>query len=146
MNDQLAEFQMIPTMALTFIQMTSLLSRATNRVPQGPFRHTDNLRHRVEFCRKVVHSFWKRWSRDVLPYLVPRKKWNAESRNVRVGDFVIVAETNAVRGKWLMGKVVQVFPGKDGLERNVQVKVATGTYTRPITKICVIYPAESYTH
>ena len=43
-----------------------------------------------------------------------------------------------------MGKVVQVFPGEDGLVRNVQVKMAAGTYTRPITKICVIYPAEGY--
>ena len=75
-----------------------LLSRATNRVPQGTFRHTDNPRHRVEFCQKIVDSFWKRWSRDVLPHLVPRKKWNAENRNVRVGDFVIVADANAVRG------------------------------------------------
>ena len=40
-----------------------------------------------------------------------------------------------------MGNFVQVFPGEDGLVRNVQVKMATGTYTRPITKICVIYPA-----
>ena len=73
-----------------------LLGRATNRVPQGPFRHTNNPHHRVEFCQKIVDSFWKRWSHDVLLYLVPQKKWNAESRNVRVGDFVIVADPNAV--------------------------------------------------
>ena len=34
-----------------------LLGRATNRVPQGPFDHTDNPRHRVEFCQKIVNSF-----------------------------------------------------------------------------------------
>ena len=34
-----------------------LLGRATNRVPQGPFHHTDNPRHRVEFCQKIVDSF-----------------------------------------------------------------------------------------
>ena len=44
-----------------------------------------------------------------------------------------------------MGKVLQVFPGEDGLIQNLQVKMATGTYTRPITKISVIYPAEGYT-
>ena len=79
-----------------------LLGRVTNRVPQGPFRHTDNPRHRVEFCQEIVHSFWKRWSRDVHPHLVPRKKWNAESRNVRVGYFVIGADPNTVRRKWHM--------------------------------------------
>ena len=60
---------------------------------------------------------------------MPRKKWNAENRDVRVGDFVIVADPNAVRREWHMGKVAQVFPGKDGLVRNVQVKMATGTHT-----------------
>ena len=62
----------------------------------------------------MADSFWKRWSRDFLPHLVPRKKWNAENRNVRVGDFVIAADPNAVRGKWhRTGKVVQVFLGEN---------------------------------
>ena len=37
-----------------------LLGRATNTVPQGPFRHTENPRHRFEFCQKIVDSFWKK--------------------------------------------------------------------------------------
>ena len=121
-----------------------LLGRATSTVPQGPFRHTENPRHRFEFCQKIVDSFWKKWARDVLPHLVPRKKWNAARRNVAVNGFVILADSNAVRGKWSAGRIVQVFPGEDGLVRNVQVKTASGTYMRPITKICVIYPAEGF--
>jgi hypothetical protein len=39
-----------------------LLGRATNAVPQGPFRKTNNPRHRFEFCQKIIDSFWKRWS------------------------------------------------------------------------------------
>ena len=121
-----------------------LLGRSTSKIPQGPFHQTENPRHWFEFCQKIVESFWKRWSRDVLPLLVPRKKWNAETRNVKVNDFVIVADPNPVRGKWNVGRVLQVFPGEDGLVRNVQVKTASGAYTRSITKICVIYPAEGY--
>ena len=55
-----------------------------------------------------------------------------------------MADSNAVRGRWNTGKILQVFPGEDGLVRNVQVKTASGTYVRPITKICVIYPAEGF--
>ena len=76
---------------------------------------------------------------------MPRKKWNADTRNVKVNDFAIVADPNPVRGKWNAGRVLQVFPGEDGLVRNVQVNMASGTYTRSITKICVIYYAEGYT-
>ena len=117
---------------------------ATNKVPQGPFRHTENPRHRFEFCQKIVDAFWKRWYRDVLPQLMPRKKWNIQSRNVKVDDFVIVSDQNPVRGKWNAGRILQVFPGTDGLVRDVEVKTASGTYTRPITKICVIYPVEGF--
>lgn len=121
-----------------------LLGKASNRVPQGPFRHTENPRHRFEFCQRIVDSFWKVWARDVLPHLVPRKKWHAERRNVAVNDFVIVAGTNAVRGTWRVGRILQVFPGNVGLVRNVLVKTASGTYVRPFTKISVIYPAEGF--
>ena len=36
-----------------------ILGRATNRVPQGPFRHTENPRHRFEFGQNTVDAFWK---------------------------------------------------------------------------------------
>ena len=61
-----------------------LLGRASSTVPQGPFRHTKNPRHRVEFVQRIVDSFWTRWTRDVFPSLLPRKQWHAEKRNVRV--------------------------------------------------------------
>eukprot|EP00057_Strongylocentrotus_purpuratus_P004640 XP_003729152.1 PREDICTED: uncharacterized protein LOC100889568 [Strongylocentrotus purpuratus] len=121
-----------------------LLGRASRSVPQGPFRETENPRHRVEFVQRIVDSFWRRWSRDVLPLLVPSKKWNTERRNVRVGDVVMTAEANAVRGKWTIARVIQVYPGADGRVRNVQLKTAVGIYRRPVTKIAVIYPTEGY--
>ena len=121
-----------------------LLGRASPQVPQGPFRETRNPRKRVEFVQKIVDSFWRRWTRDVFPLLVPRKKWNTSRRNVQVDDFVMVAEPNTVRGKWIIGRVVEVYPGQDGRVRNVKVKTPTGNYSRPITKIAVIQPAEGF--
>ena len=34
-------------------------------------------------------------------------------RNVKVDDYVIVADPNGIRGKWTTGRIVQVFPGED---------------------------------
>lgn len=119
-----------------------LLGRATPEVPQGPFKDTRNPRRRVEFVQKIVDSFWKRWTRDVFPALVPRKKWHVEKRNVQVNDIVTVAEQNAVRGKWAVGRIIEVYPGPDGRVRNVKVRTATGEYSRPVTKIAVIHPVE----
>jgi hypothetical protein len=121
-----------------------LLGRSSSHIPQGPFRETRNPRHRVEFIQRIVDSFWKCWMRDVFPALVPRKKWNTDKRDVKVGDVVIVKDTNAVRGNWTVGKVIKVYPGQDGKIRNTMVKTSTSTYERPITKLVVIYPAEGY--
>ena len=88
-----------------------LLGTATPEVPQGLFNDTKNLRHRFEFVQRIVESFWRRWNRDVLPALVPRKKWQVEKRNVRVEDMVIVAVNNAIRGKWTVGRIIEVYLG-----------------------------------
>ena len=79
-----------------------------------------------------------------FPSLLPRKKWHAEKRNVRVDDFVIMQSPNAVRGKWNIGRIINVYPGRDGRVRNVKVKTRDGESQRPISKIAVIYPAEGY--
>ena len=121
-----------------------LLGRATPEVPQGPFNDSKNPRHRFEFVQRIVESFWRRWNRDVFPALVPRKKWQVEKRDVRIDDVVIVADSNAIRGKWTIGRIIEVYPGSDGRVRNVKVKTSTGEYSRPVTKIAVIHPAEGY--
>lgn len=121
-----------------------LLGRSSTNVPQGPFRETRNPRHRFEFIQRIVDGFWRSWMRDVFPLLVPRRKWNCERRNVRVDDVVLLSDQNAIRGKWTLGKVIQVYPGTDGKVRTVKVKTKDTEYNRPISKIVVIYPAEGY--
>ena len=76
-----------------------LLGRASSEIPQGPFKGTNNPRHRVEFVQKIIYSFWKRWSRDVFPSLVPSKKWRVEKRNVRPDDIVVVSDPRVLRRK-----------------------------------------------
>ena len=96
----------------------------------------------MEFVQKIVDSSWKRWSRDVFPSLVPRKQWQVERRNLQVNDVVLVADSYTVRRKWSIGRITEVFPGPDGRVRNVKVKTSAGEYSRPITKVAVIHPAE----
>lgn len=121
-----------------------LLGRASSRVPQGPFRPSKNPKERVEFVQRIVDAFWKSWIRDVFPLLVPRRKWNTDRRNVRVDDVVLIADPNLVRGQWKLGRITEVYPGKDNRVRNVQVKTANGLLSRPVTKIVVICPVEGF--
>lgn len=121
-----------------------LLGRASPEVPQRPFNDTKNPRHRFKLVERIVQSFWRRWKRDELPVLVPRKKLQLRKRNVRVDDMVIMADNNAIQGKWTVGRIIDVYPRSDGQVHNVKVKTSTGQYSRPVTKIAVIHPAEGY--
>ncbi|XP_071948918.1 uncharacterized protein [Antedon mediterranea] len=98
-----------------------LLGRSSSRVPQGPFRPSKNPRERLEYVQKIVNAFWKRWTRDVFPLLVPRRKWNVDRRNVKVNDVVILSDPNAIRGKWHLGRITEVYPGADGRIRNIKI-------------------------
>jgi hypothetical protein len=60
---------------------------------------------------------------------------------VKADDFVIVSDNNAVRGKWIIGRIIEVYPVK---VRNVKVRTPSGEYSRPITKIVVIQHEEGY--
>lgn len=98
-----------------------LLGRATSRIPSGPFERTDNPRHRYEFIQGIIDNFWRRWTRDFFPSLIIRQKWHTATRNLRVGDVVLIQDSNQIRGQWKLGKVSEVFPGDDGRVRKVHV-------------------------
>ena len=43
--------------------------------------------------------------------------WHRRSRNIEVGDVVILQEDGLVSGKWPLGRIMQVHAGKDGIVR-----------------------------
>lgn len=91
---------------------------------------------RWRHVQEIVRQFWKRWLREWLPSLSPRKKWGKEKRDLEVGDLVLVLSTDTPRGKWPLGRIVQVFPGPDGHVRTADVRVKGSILRRPIVKLC----------
>ena len=49
------------------------------------------------------------------------------------------------RGKWDLARVTDVFPGPDGVVRNVQVKTSKGEYKRSIQKCCPLIEKDGCT-
>ena len=89
--------------------------------------------HRVQ---QLSSQFWRRWRREFLPSLNARRKWLKPSQNYQIGDVVLVVEPNANRGQWPLGRIVEVYPGTDGLIRIVKVKVGKHYYLRPVHRLC----------
>ena len=86
----------------------------------------------------MANIFWKRWLKEYLPTLEQRAKWTKPRRCLATGDLVLIADDNIQRGKWPLGRVTEVFTGKDGNVRAAKVKTATTILTRPITKLCFL--------
>ena len=51
-----------------------LLGRSSSQIPQGPFSQRSGYKHRFDFIQQTVLAFWKRWTQEVFPGLVLRRK------------------------------------------------------------------------
>ncbi|XP_078355671.1 uncharacterized protein LOC144640376 [Oculina patagonica] len=97
--------------------------------------------HRVQ---QLLGQFWKRWRKEFLPSLNVRKKWFHPKHNLKEGDVVLIVEPNARRGEWPLGRVIEAYPGADGLVRVVKVKAKDKEYLRPVHRLCPLeYVADS---
>lgn len=94
---------------------------------------------RWKLLEQVTQHFWQRWHRDYLNELQQRYKWTESEENIKINDFVVLKEDNLPPTKWLMGRVISVFPGKDGLVRVAEVRTTTGVYKRPISKLILLH-------
>ena len=99
-------------------------------------------RKRYQQVQTVVNNWWRIWLLHFAPNLQKRSKWYKVRENASVGDIVVVIDPEISRSKWQMGIIENVFPGKDGLVRSVNVRTRTGTYDRPITKLCLLISRE----
>ena len=95
-----------------------------------------NPRNRWRLIQSLVKLFWKRWRDEFLATLNTRKKWREIRDNLKTGDVVLVVDQNAPRTKWDLGRVAEVFPGKDGQVRVVRVIVKGHNFIRPVTRLC----------
>ena len=115
-----------------------LLLRGGPELPSGQFDQSDIYGRRWRHVQFLSDQFWKRWVREYLPTLQLRQKWLQPKRNLRIGDVVLIAGENTPRKNWPMGRIIQTFPGADGLVRSAQVKTSWSILTRPVTKLCLL--------
>ncbi|XP_072940691.1 uncharacterized protein [Epargyreus clarus] len=101
----------------------------------------------AEYCvnaRPLTHvsaladQFWGRWVKEYLPTLIPRGQETRASRQLRVGDLVIVVDNTLPRNTWPRGIVERVHEGPDGIVRSADVRTRGGVFRRPVVKLAVL--------
>ena len=53
------------------------------------------------------------------PTLAAQNKWHKQSRNFKVGDTVLVTDSNQLRKQYRLARIQEVFPSADGQVRKV---------------------------
>jgi hypothetical protein len=117
-----------------------LIGKSSNLQPNGEFCENDLFgRKQWRITQTLAEHFWKRWVKEYLPTLLRREKWCQNTKPIAVGDVVLEVNNNYPRSTWPKGRVKNVFPGKDGLVRVVDIVLANGhVYRRPVAKLCVL--------
>lgn len=88
--------------------------------------------------QKLQQEFWDRFSQEYVTEQQTRNKWAKSYRSLEVGDLVFIRNETTPPCQWLMGRITQVFPGKDGKVRSCEVKTEKSTYVRPVTQLCLL--------
>ena len=109
--------------------------------PPGSFQPADMYcQRRWRTVQFLANVFWSRWRKEFLSSLQTRQKWTKPTRNIEVGDVVLIKDAKMQRNQWPLGRVTAVFPGEDGLVRTVQVKTSSSRepLMRSVAKIVVL--------
>ena len=98
-----------------------LLGSTSDDAPPMNYDDSDKLTARLAFVSEVYRTWWRKWYEQVLPTLVPCKKWKDKQKNLEVGDVVFMYYPSSLLDDYRLARVVEVFPDKQGLVRTVRV-------------------------
>ncbi|KAL9954271.1 hypothetical protein ACROYT_G041786 [Oculina patagonica] len=77
----------------------------------------------------------EKWRKEYVQSLQQRVKWNSSRRNFGKGDLVLIIDERVARNVWSLGRVIEIFPGADGLIRSAKVATSKSVLDRPIDKL-----------
>ncbi|XP_022162394.1 uncharacterized protein LOC111028156 [Myzus persicae] len=90
---------------------------------------------RWRLLRDIHQHFWSQWKSDFINTLQQRVKWTKDNGALRQNDLVLIKEPTSSL-QWRLGRIVQLHPGNDGINRVATVKTTSGTFKRPAIKLC----------
>ncbi|XP_048001463.1 uncharacterized protein LOC125238232 [Leguminivora glycinivorella] len=88
---------------------------------------------RIEFLKQ---HFWNRFSNEYVSSLQQRTKWQSSKGTLHVGTMVVIKDKTLPPLMWLLGRIIQVLPGRDGIARVADIKTKKGVIRRAFNTIC----------
>lgn len=85
-----------------------------------------NTLDRYQLMQRKVQEFRRRWSYEYLTTLQQRTKWKSPAENLKPGQIVTIKDDDLPPTKWLMGRILDIFAGKDSHVRVAKIRMANG--------------------
>ena len=76
--------------------------------------------------------------KEHLPSLRARPKWNQIVNSLKSGDVVLVLDQDILRGRWPLGRILEMYPGRDGHARVTKVQCGCKTLVRSMYKLVAL--------
>lgn len=113
-----------------------LIGQPLNALPELPYEEVKSSRlSRYQMLQQMSQHFWSRWSLEYLHLLQQRVKWTDKTDPPSVGDLVLVKDANLSPLHWRRGRIVNLFPGKDGTPRSAEVLVGDSVLKRAVATL-----------
>ena len=80
---------------------------------------------------------WNCWRNYYLPTLTSHTKWTKSEINLSKNDLVVIKSKDVPGLHWSLGRILNIYPGSDGVVRSVKIKTPNGKMIRPSRSVCV---------
>ena len=123
-------------------QRLTALPPTVNATSAVPDVNQNQLNRRWRYRQRIVNMFWIRWKRE---YLMELRSAHCSSpvkgpSDLKPGDVVLVNEDKLPKHLWKLGRITEVYVGRDGKVRSCLVMLPSKiTLRRPVQ---LLYPLE----
>jgi len=95
----------------------------------------EKFKGRFKYRQHLKDELRKRFRTEYLGELKYVKKETSNTHRISIGDVVLIENNCTKRCNWPLGRVIETFPGKDGVIRVVRLVTKSGQLVRPIQKL-----------
>ncbi|GBP08516.1 hypothetical protein EVAR_77195_1 [Eumeta japonica] len=103
--------------------------------PQITEANVTNIR-RLKRIEYIKQHFWKRFSKEYISCLQQKSKWCMQRGELTNGTMVLIKDSHAPPLMWLLGRIVRIIPGTDGIARVADIQTKKGVIRRAFNTIC----------
>ncbi|XP_058828189.1 uncharacterized protein LOC131688059 [Topomyia yanbarensis] len=115
-----------------------LIGTSMKMLPEVDLRNVNmNRLDHYKQTQYIFQRYWQRWRKEYLAELQASDRRH-RATVIKPGSVVILCDEYSPPVQWHLARIIDVHPGPDGVVRVVTLRTSTGTYTRPVSKICLL--------